>query len=406
MSEKHKKLLIKDSLLSTLFVFVCIGIFAYNPINLKVFNILSKTLKDIEFTDIIFSGKNSKNSDIKTKLSNDIVIINAADRNRYEIARLIDKINTENPKVIGLDFVFEGPKDYAYDSALKYSIKNTSRIVLAAKFKNENNKKTDYIKPSETLGKCISGYANLMIPSMDKTVRYFRSFDYYKEKKVYPFSLEIAKMYDPTKAEKFIKRNKQFEVINYQGNLESLHHFNGNDIINDNFLKGFLKNKIILIGFYASDCNPNQILDDYFYTPMNEKIIGRKFPDTYGVVIQANIINMILNESYINKSFAWFDWFLGFLICFLHNLIFLRLYVHRHLWYHLNAKIIQLLTSIILIFIFIYFFRTFNIKMSASPLIVPVVLTVDLLYFYEAIILWLNTKRKINTYLTTGHKHY
>ena len=168
----------------------------------------------------------------------------------------------------------------------------------------------------------------------------------------------------------------------------------------------FLKNKIILIGFYASDCNPNPVIDDYFYTPLNEKIIGRKFPDTYGVVIQANITNMILKENYINKTSETFDWIFGFIICFLHNLIFLKLYVHRHLWYHLNAKIIQLFSSFLLILLFIYFFKNFNIKLSASPFIVPVVLTVDLLYFYEAIILWINTKRKISTYLTTGHKHY
>lgn len=406
MSEKHKGLLIKDAFVSTIFVFVCIALFAFNPINLKVFNILAKTLKDIEFTDIIFSGKNTENGDLKTKFSNEIVIINAADRNRQDIAKLIDKINSENPSVIGLDFVFEGPKDFFDDSMLKASIQKTQKIVLASKFKSEINESHEYITPSESLGKCNSGFANLMIPSMDKTVRFFRTKDNTNNKTVYPFSLEIARFYDSTKAVKFLKRNKDFELINYQGNLESTHHFNGNEIMNGNYPNGFLKNKIVLIGFYASDCNPNPILDDYFYTPLNEKIIGRKFPDTYGVVIQANIINMILSEKYINKTSAWFDWFLGFIICFLHNLIFLRLYVHRHLWYHVNAKIIQLLTSFILIFVFIYFFKSFNIKLSASPFLVPVILTVDLLYFYEAIIMWIKTKRNLNTYFTTGHKHY
>lgn len=406
MAEKHKGLLYKDALLSTVFVFVCIAIFAYNPINLKVFNMVAKTLKDIEFTDIIYSGKNSNKNDIDVKFSNEIVIINAADRGRADIAKLINKINTEKPKVIGLDFVFEGPKDFYSDSLLKSAIKSTPRIVLASKFKNEEGESHEYIEPSTTLGNCKSGYANLMIPSMDKTVRYFRSHDKLKDKTIYPFSLEIVRQADSAKAAKFIERNKDFELINYQGNLEALHHINGNDIINNNFPKGFLKNKIIMIGFYASDCNPNPILDDYFYTPLNEKIIGRKFPDTYGVVVQANIVNMILSENYIKKTSETFDWILGFIICFLHNLIFLKLYVHRHLWYHVNAKFIQLGTSFLLILVFIYFFKTFNIKLSASPFILPVILTVDLLYFYEAILMWINTKRKVKTYFTTGHKHY
>ena len=409
MPEKHPTLLVRDAFLTTVFVFVCIAFFALNPLNLHFFNILGSSLNDIEITDIIYSGKNPKKSEIEAKISNDIVLINAADRGRSEIAALINKINTEKPAVVGVDFIFEGPKDPIADSLLKVAFAHTAKLVLASKFKNnegEKEVKNEYISSYEGLGAKNEGYANLIITSMDKTVRYFRTKDKDNSVEINPFSLEIVKLFDSAKAQKFVERNKPFELINYEGNLNALHHFNGNDIENDNFPKGFLKGKIVLVGFFGSDCNANPIFDDYFYTPLNEKLVGRKFPDTYGIAIQANIINMILKQKYVSKTPAWLDWVFGFFICFLHNFIFIRHYVHKHLWYHFYAKLIQLVTTFLLVLVCIYLFKQFNIKLSTSPFIVPVLLTVDMLYFYDTLVKWLNKKYKTSTYFLTGPMHH
>jgi len=410
MAEQHKKLLIRDSFFSTVFVFVCIAVFALNPFNFHIFNVLGSSLNDIEFTDIIFSGKNPNKGDIQAKMSNDIVLINAADRGREEIASLIDSINLENPAVIGLDFIFEVPKGPLEDMALKDALDRTKKVVVASKFKNKDEDSAkesySYIGASKSIGNHTEGYANFMITSMDYTVRHLRSTD--KDGKVvkYPFALQVVKYFDSSKYVNFLKRHKEFELINYEGNLSALHHFNGNDIMTGNFPKGFLKGKIVLVGFFGSDCQASPVLDDNFYTPMNDKIVGRKFPDTYGIVIQANIINMILKENYVNKTPAWVDWTLGFFICFIHNYIFLRLFVHKHLWYHFLAKMIQLVTTIILIFFCIYLFRQFNIKISASPFIIPVLLTVDMLYFYDTLVKLMHKMFKTKTYFLTGPVHH
>ncbi len=319
MAEKHPKLLIRDAFLSTVFVFVCIALFAFNPLNLHLFNIIGDSFKDIEITDIIYSGKNDHPSDVETKISNDIVLINAADRGRKEIAELVSKINSENPAVLGIDFLFEGPKNFHDDSLLKNALSRCKKVVVASKFKNTDVHSEDskYYPNWEGLGSYNEGFANLMITGMDKTVRYFRAKDYNNKKLINPFALEVVKQFDVKKSEAFTKRNLPFELINYEGNLNALHHFNGNDIESGNYPKGFLKGKIVLLGFFGSDYNPNPILDDYFYTPLNEKLVGQKVPDTYGIVVQANIINMILKENYINKTPAWLEWSIGFVICFL-----------------------------------------------------------------------------------------
>lgn len=407
MSKNHNRLLLRDAFLSTIFVFLCIALFALNPFNIKPFNIIGGSLKDIEFTDILFSGINPGRGDYQSKISNDIVLINAADRGRAEISFLLNKINSEQPAVVGVDFIFEGPKDNHDDSLLKAAFINTKKLVLATKFKNDDEAdRPTYLTTADVLGTHNQGYANLMIKSMDKTVRYFRTKDELNGKTIYPFSLEVVKAFDSTKSDAFNYRNKDFELINYAGNLDATHHINGSDVLSDNFPKGFLKNKIVLLGFFGSDCNPNPVLDDYFYTPMNEKIIGRKFPDTYGIVIQANIIAMILKQNYASKTSAWVDWTIGFIICFLHNLLFIRLFVRSHLFYHFYAKLIQVVTTFLLIFACIYLFKEMHIKISASPFIVPVLLSVDLLYFYDAIVQWLHKKKVTKTYFTTGPMHH
>lgn len=407
MPTSASKQLVRDAFYSTVFVFVCIGIFAFNPINLKVFNIISSSLKDIEFTDVLFSNKNPGHGDFQAKFSKDIVLVNAADRGRLEIAGLIDKINEGNPRVLGVDFIFEGPKDSYDDSLLKAAFKRTKKLVLATKFKNDlDDHKPVYLTTSETLGSYPQGYANLMIKSLDKTVRTFRSKDIYEQKTIYPFSLEVVKAFDENTFNSFVNRNKEFETINYQGNLDALNHFNGNDVMANNLPDNAFNDKIVLVGFFGSDCNPNPVLDDIFYTPMNEKILGRKFPDSYGIVIQANIVHMMLSENYVQKSKAWLDWLIGFIICFLHNLLFIRLFVKSHAFYHFNAKVLQLVDTFILIFLCIYLFREFNIKLSASPFIIPVLLTVDLLYFYDAFVQYLYKKKGIHSYFTSQAVHH
>lgn len=407
MPENHTKLLFRDAFLSTVFVFACIAIFALNPLNIKVFNLMGSSLKDIEFTDIVFSGKNPNNGEIQAKVSNDIILVNAADRGRKEIAILLNRINEEKPAVVGVDFIFEGPKDSKDDSMLKAAFSNTAKLVLASKFKNNDYKgKPKYITTSKTLGEYKEGYVNLMVTSLEKSVRYFRASDQNESGTVHPFAFEIVKSFDSTKVNSYLDNHNDFELINYEGNLNAFHQFNGNDILAGNYPEGFLTGKIILIGFFGSDCNPNPILDDNFYTPMNEKIMGRKFPDTYGVVIHANIVNMILRENYIHKTSAGADWALGFLICFLHNLIFIRHFVHKHLWYHFFAKLIQLVSTFVIIYFFIYLFREYHIKLDATPFIVPVLLTVDMLYFYDAIVQWMHKKFKTKSYFLTGPVHH
>ncbi len=332
MALKHRRLLWRDSLLSTLFVYFCLALFALNPFNIHVFNLLTNSFSDIEITDIIYSGKNAKNSEIQTKISKQIVLINAADRNRKEMAALLNKINLENPAVVGVDFIFEGPKGVEEDSALAAALAGCRKVVVATKFKDDKpgHKNENYSGVWRGLGNHTEGYANLRINSAEKTVRTFRSRDETKGKSRFPFALEVVRSFDSSKADAFLARKQKFELINYEGNLNTFYHFNGNQIAYDQYPKGFLKDKIVLLGYFGSDCNLSPVLDDIFYTPMNEKLVNRKFPDTYGVVIQANIVNMMLEQHYVQQVPLWLDWLIGFLLCFFHNLIFLYLFVHRH----------------------------------------------------------------------------
>jgi hypothetical protein len=62
-------------------------------------------MKDFEFNDVAYAklGKSDE-----AKLDNRIVVVNIGHLDREELAYLIEKTASMNPKVMGLDSYFEG----------------------------------------------------------------------------------------------------------------------------------------------------------------------------------------------------------------------------------------------------------------------------------------------------------
>ena len=68
MQRKH---LVRDSIGSTIAVFLVMAAFAYIPFNLKILNPIKHGLKDFQFSDIYFSKIKSK-----APIDTNIVIVN------------------------------------------------------------------------------------------------------------------------------------------------------------------------------------------------------------------------------------------------------------------------------------------------------------------------------------------
>jgi len=162
-----------------------------------------------------------------------------------------------------------------------------------------------------------------------------------------------------------------------------------------------IKGKIALLGYVNRD--PNDILDKKF-TPMNKRYSGKSTPDMNGIVIHANIISMVLDKNYIKKLPLWIAWLFAIIIGWLHMSFFIHYYLENHIWFHLAAKIAQLASAIFFVYLGIFLFDQFRIKLDMKLTLIVIVMAVDVIYFYEAWATWMHKKYNYKT-VFKPHQH-
>ena len=145
------------------------------------------------------------------------------------------------------------------------------------------------------------------------------------------FGVKIAEMVNPEIAEEFLKRDNEWEVINYRGNIVDFFAASAypsrffvldiQDVLNENFIPGMIKDKIVIFG-YLGDYIGDTRWEDKFFTPLNTKYAGKANPDMYGVVIHANIASMILSQDYIDTLNPRTELVISILVCFLNVVLF------------------------------------------------------------------------------------
>ena len=392
----------RDTVFATISVFIFLVLLGLIPINFYVLNPMKLALKDFDFNDIAYS-KGKKGAD---SLDRRIVIVNIGNSNREEMAHLIESAAAMKPKVIGLDVLFEGEKDEHQDSILSTVLKKTKNLVSVSRLIPEDH---DIIVDSNFFDSSISmrGAANLIGEDIG-TIRYYAPFEGVNGKKYPHITSAIIREYDRSAYEKLEKRHKAVETINYTRKIsdESTRDLKGYQIIQpDNLLEGnveeaILKDKIVLIGYINP--NPDDIEDKKF-TPMNSKFAGKQKPDMNGVVVQANIISMVLDNNYIKKTPKWVAWLVAALIGWIHMSLFIRYYLEDHIWFHLVAKLAQVFSAIFFAYLGIFIFDKFAIKLDMKYTLYVIVLAVDVIYFYEALVVWLHKKFGFKTVFHLHH---
>ncbi len=123
----------------------------------------------------------------------------------------------------------------------------------------------------------------------------------------------------------------------------------------------------------------------------------------YGVIIHANIIYMLMDQRYIDKMPQWLSILLAVIIAYLHIVFFIKYYVEKHIWYHLFAKVVQIITSILFVYLAIWILDDYSYKINTTPTLAAIVLSVDVLYFYDGIVKWMHKKFGYKTYFMHGH---
>ena len=105
MKLKADRILYKDALLCTIMTFIVAGILYFAFVNLSILDPFEKAFKDFKFTDIFYSERMNEE-----QRNNKIVVVNIKHADRYQIAQLINKVDAQDPSVIGLDIIFLSPE--------------------------------------------------------------------------------------------------------------------------------------------------------------------------------------------------------------------------------------------------------------------------------------------------------
>ncbi len=391
---KHvtKYLYKRDTLFATIWVFVFIVVLGSIPINFYALNPLKLGLKDFDFHDMTYS----KLEVYKDTIDRQITIINVGKADREGLAMLIDKAATLQPKVMGLDVLFEGPREPYQDSLLAATIARYPQLILASKLDwNDTNDpyKENFFKTNTT----AEGYVNMLAEDY-ATVRLWSPFfenEQNLQAEPYPsFDLAILKKYNDTVYQRQVKRKKTDEIINYTRRNNQYRVIQPEVLLNGEVEADWIRGKLVLFGYVN---NHTDDIEDKKFTPMNERFYGKTIPDMNGIVVHANILSMALENNYIRKLPGWFNWLFAALIGWIHMAIFIKYYLDHHIWFHLVAKIAQVLSAILFVYAGIWLFEIYRIKLDMKYTLYVIIMAVDVIYFYEAWATWMHKKFRYHT---------
>ncbi|OJJ15860.1 hypothetical protein BKI52_36690 [marine bacterium AO1-C] len=392
--------------------------------NIEFLNPIEQVFDDFDLTDIVFSKLTDR-----TKAYPDITVVNIGNLDRAGIAEVINLINQNNPKAIGIDVQFEFAIDSTQDALLENAISNAKNVVMVSKMiSNPNPKiqKADHVKinyhrftkhthtafanfitkgkgnqlglssvrsfsPKEKVNKVIlsRGEEKFDTVSLKEAQR--------KETIEYAFGVKLAQLAAPKKAKRFLDRKRNFEWINFMGNVNIDGHTNFNvldvqDVFaaqaDENAAKGFknvTKDKIVVLGFMGANLQVRSF-DDKLFTPLNENYIGRSAPDMYGVVVHANIISMILNESYINETPKWLNYLISFFVVLFTIMVFSYIFIKVGIWYDALTIFIQLLIVLGMVGLMLLVFSKYATKMDLGLGLIGIALSGIFVEIYHGFI--------------------
>ena len=376
----------KEYLLLNLFIFGCVSLLSGIFLNLSVFDPFTEAFHDFALTDLYYTKV--KNRD--TIYKGPVVIINIEDKDRTQIAYLLQRVQEGKPKTVALDIVFK-QRINQQDSLLKKELNVHSNYVFGytADFENENeNVYTDTFFTNQQ-----DGYVNMVGENVEySTIRDYHPYFNNRE----AFTSAIIKHYDSSTYKKLLTRKNKKTEIHYSGNLNNFTYFNFEEVMDPDFNASVLNKKIVLLGYLGMPkVNAgNRQDEDKLFTPLNSHLSGRSFPDMYGPVIHANILQMVIGNDYIKVVPPWGVYLLSFIIIWLILPLMCGLFFKGDLWFNSAGTLVQLVGGIIIVFVSILIYRYLNIRFDPGLLSACLVLLPTFINLYEAFLKFMHYKLK------------
>lgn len=386
MISEKKKLLWRDSFLCTILTLLVSGILLLIFVNVNILDPFYRAFKDFSFTDIYYSKI------YKTyKIDKDIIIVNIQHADRFTIAQAIEKIQKQNPKVIGLDAIFKEQKEVFTDSVLKSTLNKHNNIVTSYYFENDTLiKNHDYFRNE----KPVEGFINVNFDNRDKVIRSFRGYKTPENK--FSFATQVA-LKSGKLSDFDSKKLNEGIPINYFGNLNAFLIFDIEELLELESIPS-MRNKIVLLGYLGTPTgNPFDIEDKHF-TPLNESFAGKSTPDMYGVLVHANIIKMLTSGNFITKVPDFIVYLIAIICCFFLTMFGMRFYKRSTLAFDVLIKLYQLSISIVLLYLALLLLKV-NIYLSVTPILVLILFGLEMIDFYAYLLDYLKKRYQWKSYL-------
>lgn len=376
-----------EYLFLNLFIFGCVSLLSLVILNISFLDPFTEAFHDFALTDLYYTKVKNRDNIYKGP----VVLINTEDKDRSQIAYLLQQVQKGKPRTVALDIIFR-QRINQQDSFLRKELSSGNNYVFGYFANFENEKETVYTDTFFTKQK--NGYVNMVGENIEySTIRDY--YPFYDNKEA--FTTAIIKQYNNTLYQKLLIRKKEKTEIHYTGNLSNFTYFDFDEATEPDFDASVLQDKIVLIGYLGMPkINAgNRQDEDKFFTPLNNRLSGRSFPDMYGCVIHANILHMVLENDFIKVVAAWKVYLISFLAIWLILPLMCGLFFKGDLWFNSVGTLVQLLGSVIIVFISIFVYRYFNTRFDPGFLTACLVLLPTFINLYEAFLKFMHHKLKI-----------
>ena len=420
--------LYKEAFVASLLVIAVDILLSFVPWKFELIRPIKQGFNDFNVDDLRYSQADP----MVSKKDTGITILEIGNTRR-EIAEEITRVTALHPRAIGIDAIFFAPTPPAAsqpapghaaasqaaasqpdeDSALIHAVRDARNLVLASKytldakstggFKSAADSSTERMQTSffePAIPGVRDGFFNF-VEGPEDVKRHFTPFLTFNGQDYPSLTTRMLQELSPDAYQALLARHNEIETINYAGNLShynvvSLERFFHPD--NEDDLAAYFRDKIVFIGFFK-DQQPD-VLEDMHFTPMNHRRGGKSFPDMYGVVIHANILEMMQGHHYINVMPLREVYLVTFVIIFFINIFYIRKVSRSHRHNHLLLFLLQFILAIGLLYLALLIFDLFDYTFDPMPMLIAVVLSFEIFWLYE----WLAVKmNKLFHYKTILH---
>ncbi len=331
--------------------------------------------------DAIFAVKDAEFADSRVKVVNVGEIAPTPDG---MIALLIRKLHALGARVIGIDIIFDEQHFERFPAerqeeidALISALHDVPGVVVANGFDAASGKPAFTLDPRVRASPARYGFANL-IPDPDGVVRRFLPRTEVEGNQWLSLPVEMLSVAEHAAIAPLLQLPAEPQIIYYTGTFFQFECAPIEDVVFGSMYDGdYFKDAIVLVGFV----NEGGLfyLGDTHKTPMGKKI-GIEGPDMPGVIIHANVINMLLKGTFISPIPVWGDWLLVFLLTYLSIAVYrvLRTKPASNLQVGLLITSMLITQGIVIFFLPLIAFFYFDIKISynlmatAALLYIPV----------------------------------